>query len=313
MHENCCLRGLKSKRTLNSLICISNRSLLCRKDILKRIHPKLIGDNKKRIIEPAEFEVKQVQSRIKRCIEKCDIPDNIFSGVKKKSYVDNAKAHEDGKFIYKVDITAFFPNIHRDKVYRFFSDDLIMSPDAARILTDYLTVDITQTDTYGDEIKKFLDKKRITCRNHLITGSPASPILSYLVNRIMFQEIINYFETKGMSITIYVDDITVSSKVPIPKLDREWLIDRLIHEGYSVQRKKVVYYRLNDIKKVTGVIIKPDGSLEVPNRLRKKIHELSAQGDVNTEKLLGCIYAAKQIRHNIYPNLIKHVYRIKGE
>ncbi len=98
-------------------------------------------------IQPPKDDLKIVQKRIKRMLGKIDIPDNVFSGVKGKSYADNALMHVGDKRrnLFKIDLTAFFPSISRDVVYTFFRDDLHCSPDVAEILTNLTTIDIEKS------------------------------------------------------------------------------------------------------------------------------------------------------------------------
>lgn len=40
----------------------------------------------------------------------------------------------------KLDLSKFFPNTHREKIYQFFLKKLRMTPDVAKLLTDFTTV-----------------------------------------------------------------------------------------------------------------------------------------------------------------------------
>lgn len=92
--------------------------------------------------------------------------------------------------LYKIDLTAFFPSIRRETVYRFFFEELCCSPDVAAILTNLTTVDLTKLDQRNlADVYDFLANKGVNCYNHLISGAPTSQILSYLVNHKMFDEL----------------------------------------------------------------------------------------------------------------------------
>ena len=101
------------------------------------ISPYVDRAKKPRLIEPPRAELKAVQKRIKTLLGKIEVPDNVFSGIKGRSYSDNARLHlgENTRNLYKIDLTAFFPSISRETVYYFFFEDLCCSPDVAEILT----------------------------------------------------------------------------------------------------------------------------------------------------------------------------------
>lgn len=74
-------------------------------------------------------------------------------------------------------------------VCRFFVDKLRCAPDIARLLT------------------------RISCfKGFLLTGSPLSPLLSFLAYWPMFEELSNVATDRGLSYTVYVDDVVMSGQ-----------------------------------------------------------------------------------------------------
>ena len=62
------------------------------------------------------------------------------------------------------------------------------------------------------QVNAFLTSKNVKTRNHLISRAPTSQILSYMANHKMFDEIQSLANHNGIVMTIYVDDITFSSK-----------------------------------------------------------------------------------------------------
>ena len=55
--------------------------------------------------------MKTVQKRMKTLLGKIQVPDNVFSGIKGRSYSDNARLHlgKSKRNLYKIDLTAFSP------------------------------------------------------------------------------------------------------------------------------------------------------------------------------------------------------------
>jgi len=201
-----------SKTYLIKLLNIPNKQYLKQSYVAKQISPYIQTSPKPRLIEAPSTQLKIIQRNIKNELNKIIVPDNIFSGVKGKSYIENAKIHRGNKYVFKIDLTAFFPCITRDTVYSFFIDSLKTSPDVAYILTNLLTIDLSLCDIKDIEsVESFLISKKIRTPNHLISGSPASQILSYLVNHKMFDELQSLCDKNDISMSIYVDDITFSS------------------------------------------------------------------------------------------------------
>lgn len=186
-----------------------------------------------------------IQKRIKNCLGQIIVPDNVFSGVKGKSYADNARFHvgNNRRNLYKIDLTAFFPSITRDTVYHFFAEDLLCSPDVAQLLTDLTTIDLGKSSAKNiDEIYEFLKRKNVSSYNHLISGAPTSQMLSYLVNHQMFDEMQKLADDNGITMTVYVDDVTFSSENRISKNFRDKIIAIIRKYNYQISRKKVKRY-----------------------------------------------------------------------
>lgn len=308
MYKKCSLYGLKSKRMLFQLLGITNKAFLKSNYVQRNIFPYIDKTTKPRLIEAPSIELKVIQRKIKNYLLNCDIPDYVYSGIKNKSYVDNAKMHRLNCYLYKLDISAFFPNISREKVYIFFNQVLKTSQDVACCLTNFCTADLSVNNKNNEEISQFLTSKHIKHKNHLCTGCAASPVLSYLVNKEMFDEILNICKVNNMLMTIYVDDIVISSPKPINHYLRSKIVSTVNKYGFNISKNKVRYYTKNDTKEVTGVIIKKNGTLDVPNKLRWKIKRRfdNVTEDYNLKKLQGCIIAARQIM-NAYPSLWKYV------
>lgn len=308
MKNNCPLYCLQSKKQLKKFLNIPSNKYLKNK-FQDEINIYINKKDKPRLIEAPSEELKKIQSLIKCFLQKCDFPDYVFSGVKNRCYIDNANLHKNSKFLFKTDISAFFPNISRNTIYRFFKSDLKVSPDVANILTDLCTVDITNSIKDNKEIDEFVRLKRIRQCKHLCTGSPVSPVLSYLANKNMFDELNNIALKNNCIFSVYVDDIFFSSQKPISSFTQNKIIKVISKYGNNISKNKATYYKQNEYKKVTGVIISPNNRLLVPNKLKKKIVENFSKGKykIKYKSMLGMVYAAKLIEKDIFPNIYKHI------
>lgn len=318
IYTNCPLYGLKSKKLLKRLLRINNNQMMKQPHIASLVSPYIDKSGKHRLIEPPHKELKIIQKRIKNCLGRIIVPDNVFSGVKGKSYADNARFHvgNNRRNLYKIDLTAFFPSITRDTVYRFFAEDLLCSPDVAQLLADLTTIDLGKSSAKNiDEIYEFLKEKNVSSYNHLISGAPTSQILSYLVNHQMFDEMQKLADDNGITMTIYVDDVTFSSENRISKDFRDKIITIIRKYNYQISRKKVKRYTKLYPKLVTGVIIDAMGKPVLKNSMRQKI--ILTYNDLKTNpenadlrmRLRGLLIAARQVNKDAFPTIYKFAFQ----
>ena len=88
----------------------------------------------------------------------------------------------------------------------------------------------------------------------------------------MFYQINTYAESIEAIFTLYVDDMTISSKKHIEPKKIASKVEKIIEDfGHTLSKNKTKYYSKYDFKYVTGVIISPNHQLLVPNRLSFKI------------------------------------------
>lgn len=318
IYTDCPLYGLKSKKLLKRLLRINNNQMIRQTHIASLVSPYIDKSGKPRLIEPPHEELKIIQKRIKSCLGQIIVPDNVFSGVKGKSYADNARFHigNNRRNLYKIDLTAFFPSIARDTVYHFFAEDLLCSPDVAQLLTDLTTIDLGKSSAKNiDEIYDFLKRKNVSSYNHLISGAPTSQMLSYLVNHRMFDEMQKLADDNGITMTVYVDDVTFSSENRISKNFRDKIIAIIQKYNYQISRKKVKRYTKLYPKLVTGVIIDTTGNPVLKNSMRQKI--ILAYNDLKTNpenadlrmRLRGLLIAARQVNKDAFPTIYKFAFQ----
>jgi hypothetical protein len=145
----------------------------------------------------------------------------------------------------------------------FFLNTLKCSPDIATILAKLCTV---KTDKYG---------------SHLPTGSCISPILSFLANQQLFDSIKDMCEKEGCTLTLYVDDITISGKGASPAL-LTLVAMEIFNHGYNYHKIKV--YK-NEPAIITGLVVH-NGKVSLPHERAKKIRELMEALKVSVTPLL---------------------------
>jgi Reverse transcriptase (RNA-dependent DNA polymerase). len=297
------------------LLKFSNKNFLRQDYLASQVSPYIdIKNGKKRLIEPPTEELKRIQRNLKIYLSDISVPFNVFSGVKGRSYVNNSRYHLGNKYLFKMDITGFFPSITRDRVYRFFFHTLKTSPDIAEILTNMTTINLENCSIKDSlQLYSFLEDKGINTYNHLISGAPTSQILSYLVNTEWLNEIQILSNKNNIIFTIYVDDLVFSSSKKIPNNFKYKVFKIVKRNGYSISLAKTKCYSRNYPKLVTGVIINSNGKLTIKNSLHQKIYnEFSKLKDDSNNKesylrLVGLIAAARQINPNAFPSIFKYL------
>lgn len=280
----CKLYAIKRKRDLKLLLKINRINKINR--ICNLYKPYIADNGKKRLIEPINsIELKCIQKRIQRLLKDIKYDDNIFSGISGKSYIDNGLYHIGSKYVVALDISKFFPNIGREKVYDFFKNKLMNSSDVAKILTDLCTIDLNKISDLDDNVVLYLKENKIRKMKHIPTGSSISCIMSYLANIDMFSEISNFAKSNGCKVSIYVDDVVISSNNIINNNIINKIISIIKRNGYNIQKKKLKRYYKNDFKRVTGNIISKDGNkLVIPNKIRYRMIKLRNDKKIDIKK-----------------------------
>lgn len=259
-YTNCKLYNLRSKKSLMYIIKIPKKYFNQQK-IAKEYNVFIDTKTKPRLVEAPSHEIKKIQRIIKFQLNQITVPDYVFSGVKGKSYYGNAFMHMGNKYVYKIDLTSFFPCIPREFVYIFFITELNTSPDIANILTNLTTIDLVQCDIKDIQgVESFFMLKNLKISNHLATGAPTSQILSYLVNKSMFDELYELSIKNNVIMTVYVDDVTFSSTNKI-SYDFKNIVTRIITKyHYMISKSKVKSYSKQYPKLVTGVVLDKNGN-----------------------------------------------------
>lgn len=141
----------------------------------------------------------------------------------------------------KLDMSKFFPNTHRNKIYNFFLKKLKMAPDVAKLCTDITTINYKEKHVYIEKgVYQYMKTKHIKIKNHLPSGTPTSKILSYLDNLDMFEKIIKYCKKHNLLCSIYVDDITLSTNRRV-SFEEEKQIKAIIKKyGQKISKEKTI-------------------------------------------------------------------------
>lgn len=227
------------------------------------------GKEPRHVQEPRELTL-HLHYQFTKLLDRVVRPAFLHSATKKRSHVTNAQAHLGTDPVVCTDIQKFYENTTRAHVKAFLRVDLGWPIDLAGLMADALTVD-----------------------GHLPTGSSVSPLLSYFTHRRLFAEIEQICLIKGCTVTLFVDDITVSGKHATTTLLHQikrvlWRADLIAHKDRSARTGSAVV--------ITGAV-RDDTKLRLRNEHRKSIvgllNKLEADGlTIEDEKSLTAKIAA---------------------
>ena len=196
------------------------------------------------LIDPAKPEKQRVvvdvrgmmcafQTRLYRRILLPKLRPSVYShgGVRGRDIKSNAQPHIRSQFVFKTDISNYFPSIHYKRVYRLFTESFKCSPDVARLCTGLCTY-----------------------RHHLALGLITSPILADQVLSRVDRRIGGACEKARLKYTRFVDDITISGPYDLKRSGFVRLVESILEDdGFKVSKKKQEFGRLSEGTPITGV------------------------------------------------------------
>ena len=185
------LYGLKSLHRLASLLKISVEELrqASTEPTYRRfVDDSAVGKPPRNIQEPVGLTL-TIHYRFVRLLDRVERPEFLHSATKSRSHITNAEQHIGSKAMAATDIASFYENTSVAHLKAFFLQDLHWARDLATLMANALTVD-----------------------GHLATGSACSPLLSYFTHRRMFERIEGTCSAAGVTMTLYVDDLTISGE-----------------------------------------------------------------------------------------------------
>lgn len=247
--------------------------------------------HKARQIQSPEAVLKRVQTRLANLLGRIELPDYLHSARKGHSYKSNARAHAFGHSVARIDIKKFYERAHASYIQKYFLEELKCSQDVAHRLTELVSYD-----------------------RRLPTGSPASPIISFLAYRPMFDELHALATSMGLTMTVYVDDVVVSG----PGIASHFIQPaQAIVSRFGLRAHKFSTTCAGLPMVITGLQQTADGESAPPKRFRKiraLETELRRTTDLKHKAVLlkGLIGQYREGRELI-PNALSHANRYQRE
>ena len=216
----------------------------------------------------------------------------LKSGVKKESHITNAKQHQDSNFFLLIDIKSFYPSITKSKIKTQLIQTYKQSKDVAEFISNLVTV----------PQEKALGKRA------LVTGSPLSQWFAYVINKKMFDELSKVSKEENIIFSVYVDDITFSSKKIITYKFYTKIYNIINKYGYRIHQGKMYRGKLGKKTKITGIQFTKYG-FRLLDKHKEKIRKIIKSKDCNNQmkSLLGLVNFAIQVnpRYSKYKYLIE--------
>ena len=292
MVKNSFLYKIGNKTKLAKYLGITRKELLnlCNDNLYKVREELKHNGTGTRIIEAPAKQLKSIQRKLNKELQKLETPSYLFSGIKGKSFIDNALVHVQNKYVLCVDIHSFYPSTDDKKVLQFYKNSLKTPNDIAKVLTELTTFN-----------------------GHLPTGAPTSVILAFFAYAKTFDDIYMKAQELKIDMSVYVDDVTFSSQNPIPISFYNFVEKRMKQQGLILKKKKTKWYKPGDFKIITGhgISAKNEGKVPIKNILKikaimqgKNIKELSYQELIS---LKGSLIVAQRIEPKFYNTLFKRI------
>lgn len=204
---------------------------------------RIVKDGKIRLIEEPNPELKIIlQNLLKFLRQYLPSPDYCMAGYEGQNNIKNAEKHIKKREVITMDISHYFPNTQAKYVKAFF-EKLGMSGEVLDLIVDLTTYN-----------------------GHLPTGAPTSTFLSFWVHKDIFDSIYNKMQELETDMTIYVDDITLSTHKHIGNWVIGYINNALKTHGLFLKKSKTKRYSYRNAV-VTGVYIAQDGKLSTPYKM----------------------------------------------
>jgi len=236
----CTLYGVKSLNKLQAFLQIKEKNHF--KKLSKNLNLNPMGyyssfyNKDNRLVFTCSKYITQLHKKLMRMF---NIQQAVYlkSGVKKESHITNAKEHQDNNFFLLVDIKSFYPSITKSKIETRLIQNYKQSKDVAEFISNLVTV----------------PQEKSNGKRALVTGSPLSQWFAYIINKKMFDELYKVSKEENITFSVYVDDITFSSKKIITYKFYNKVYSIISRYGYSIHQGKIYRGKLGIKTKITGI------------------------------------------------------------
>ena len=172
---------------------------------------------------------------------------DMFGILEKTSNVKHARVHAEAKYVLQFDLKSAFPSVTAQQLekvlYALFweqRDDLAASYDFDNGNDDAIWTVVKKQWLVGKLTQIIVDL--CTTKGILPQGTPSAPFLFHLViAHGLFDELKNVCARLAgyhAKLTIYFDNIVISSSKPLPAIIRNQITDTILASGFEINGRK---------------------------------------------------------------------------
>ena len=220
----------------------------------------------------------------------------------------NAQKHVGKKLVLNIDLKDFFQSITFSRIVGFFNKNRLF------LLELDVAILIAQITTYRATISE---------EGFLPQGSPCSPIISNLIGNILDVKMVKLAKEYKFTYTRYVDDLTLSTNLPIfskdiIKFDDEtWIIGPALKHAinsskFTINPQKTRLTNRYNKQEVTGLTVnkKVNISQDYYRYTRSMVQKFCVDGEFFKSKA----HMDKQkITREALNGILSHIFQIKNQ
>ncbi|MCD4793391.1 MAG: reverse transcriptase family protein [Bacteroidales bacterium] len=232
-----------------------------------------------RNIEAPEPPLKKLQRKLNTYLQYCYYSEQTKAAYgfiinprkqKAKNIVSNAQQHKNNSYMLNIDFDDFFHQISIKEVIAIFrKSPFNFNKNTAGILS-----------------------KICTNKGRLPMGAPTSPVLSNFACSGLDKELQQWADTRIITYTRFVDDLTFSSNMPITKQHYNEIKEITDKYDFQIETTKTKWYGKEQEKTVTGLTV--GETIAIPEayytELDKDLHRLQKTTEVHI--ITGQVYKA---------------------
>lgn len=267
------------------------------KDVVKNIdnyyydNPKKDKKGKERQFQCTKGIAKVIQKRLHKILRKYNFPSYMNGVVKGKSITDNALIHLGSKTVVTIDIKSCFPNTTEEKVCFALKNLLGFSTKVSKLIT-----------------------KLVTYKGAVPQGTSSSSVVVALCLVKMCREFNDFCQSKGLVISVWADDLTISGEKP--ELYITDYIKIFQKYGYSCRTKKIKVWSGKKYKEITGRAIN-NNRITVPKNKIKECYQMLIglkKGIINQtaiSSIIGKLANIRGVDNKKYQKIIRFANKLK--
>ncbi|MBT5035916.1 MAG: RNA-directed DNA polymerase [Rhodospirillaceae bacterium] len=186
-----------------------------------------------RQIEAPRVALKAIQKWLSHHLQRAWTPnENVFGFVPGRSHIDAAAKHLSSEWVFSVDLENFFPSVSIRRVKEALRTVGYQTDKSVEILSTLCCLD-----------------------NHLVQGSPTSPVLSNIVLKNVDQQFASIAAEKKIVFTRYADDIVFSGSGDIPHQTLTQIKSVVSDDGWTLSERKERLSETPNRLKVHGLLV----------------------------------------------------------